>query len=66
MYVYAYVLVPSQVIGLGILVMIGPEGDRVSPQLLSTVGGVGATAKAGQDTVDAPFVGTEKGILSIV
>ena len=65
-YVYAYVLLPSQVIGLGTLVMTGPEGVSISPQLLVTTGKVGATANAGQDTVAAPLVGTVKGILSMV
>ena len=46
--------------------MTGPEGIRVSPQLLVITGRVGATAKAGQVTVDAPSAGTVKGFLSIV
>ncbi len=35
----------------------GAEGVIVLPQLSVTAGGVGATASAGQATVDAPLAG---------
>ncbi len=36
------------------------EGGTVFPQASMTVGGVGATASAGQATVDDPFAGSVK------
>ena len=35
----------------------GADGTMFLPQLSATVGGVGATASAGQATVDAPAAG---------
>ena len=37
--------------------MTGAEGVMALPQLSVTVGGVGATASAGQATVEAPGAG---------
>jgi hypothetical protein len=49
-----YVLVPAHA-GSG--EMTGAEAVSVLPQLSSTTGGVGATASAGQATVEAPGAG---------
>lgn len=49
--------VPSQAIGFGLFVMVGPVGVKVLPQPSNTAGGVGCVALAGQATVEAPFAG---------
>ena len=46
---------PSQVKELGLSVITGAAGVKVSPQLLVTVGKVGGVALAKQATVDDPF-----------
>ncbi len=46
--------------------MTGPVGVMVSPQSLSTVGGVGVVMAEAQATVAAPFAGTVKSLRSMV
>jgi hypothetical protein len=54
---------PSQVAGEG----AGPAtGVMTLPQASTTVGGVGATASAGQFTVEDPSAGSTKSGMSIV
>ena len=54
---------PSQVSGEG----VGPATGVITlPQASVTLGGVGATASAGQFTVDAPSTGRVKSGISIV
>ncbi len=52
---YVYVIVPAHAGGV---LTTGAEGVIVLPQLSVTVGGVGATASAGQATVDEPAAGS--------
>ena len=54
---------PSQ---LGALLITGPVGVKVFPQLSTTVGRVGVTAIATQATVLPASVGSVNGCLSIV
>ncbi len=49
-----YVIVPAHAGGV---LTTGADGVIVLPQLSVTVGGVGATASAGQATVDEPGAG---------
>ena len=49
-----YVFVPAQT---GSADTTGAEGVSTLPQLSKTTGGVGVTALAAQDTVDAPGAG---------
>ena len=50
---------PAQLNVDGLSVIVGVPGVMVLPQLSVTVGGVvGATASAGQATVDAPSAGS--------
>jgi hypothetical protein len=54
-YVNVHVFIPEHA---GVALGTPAEGVIVFPQLSNTVGGVGATANAGQATVDEPPAGT--------
>ena len=54
------VLVPSQVMGFGLLTMTGPVGVNALPQASNTTGGTGCTIREGQATCEAVFAGTVK------
>ena len=57
-----YTIVPLQVTGDGVVTV----GVIALPQASVTVGGVGATASAGQLTVDVPLAGRVKSGAAIV
>src|SRR6476619_3717162 len=62
-YVNVYTISPLQISGVG----AGPATGVITfPQASVTLGGVGATASAGQFTVEAPLTGKVKSGISIV